>query len=493
MASQDHSPPKFPTPQSIPLQDLSRPPDNDESQTSRNGRPSIRSPRRSAFARGHGSRYELLEEGSPSPPYRSEGDRPRLTTSSLQVSPYRTNDEPHSPIDDLPTFAAATSSLGLSFGPSEPSRLSHEKTKKEPIGPAINVIATNDSFSREVRQPSFELEDQLPPADADTTPLTGGEHLHPSKRENTNTPTGQRHDRQSKRRSVHWTDGESLGPSPQRSRISRLGDDLPTLEEGQGLHRMGSTTDRISRLTSASGGGRSRSQSPSASVSPIARANSMLRMMSQRVVNLSNDTEIVEQSIRRKTSVRLSRLDGPPSLPATVSDADDDSIEAAVRAKSPTGKLTPAIETHVSNGPIAHPNPLRGKALGVFGADNRIRKGLCETLVHPVTEPLILILIVIQTVLLAVDSAQSVYNDPRSKMWGTARTDYALLALFVLYTLEIVARTIVSGFILNPTEYSTLDRSLGLRKAMVDQGRSLFAPQRQRSIKKQLPHLPSPP
>jgi voltage-dependent calcium channel len=210
----------------------------------------------------------------------------------------------------------------------------------------------------------------------------------------------------------------------------------------------------------------------------------MLRMMSQRVVNLSNDTEMVEQSIRRKSSVGSSRLEAPPSFPAAVDFAQEDSVEAAFRPARPIEKPPSSVDSHIDPPAFIHPNPLRGKSLGIFGPENRFRKGLCEMLVHPVTEPLILILIVIQTVLLAVDSAQSVYRDPRSNKWGTSKTDYALFALFVVYTLEVIARTIVSGFIINPKEYSTLDRSLGLRKAIIEQGRSLFAPQRQRSTKK---------
>ena len=50
------------------------------------------------------------------------------------------------------------------------------------------------------------------------------------------------------------------------------------------------------------------------------------------------------------------------------------------------------------------------------------------------TEPLILSLILVQTILLTVDSAPSVYNDPRAKSWGTSPIDYALLALFSIYT-----------------------------------------------------------
>ena len=496
MASEDRSPPRFPTPQSIPLQDLSRPPDDDDhdSRLPRSGgRSSVRSPRRVVFGRTQGSRYERLQEGSPSPPYRSEANGPLSTVPRLQISPYVSNEDVHSPVDDLPTFAAATGSLGLSFGPSEPSWLPSGNTTRESTRPTINSTTANSSYSEPSRQASFDAEDHLPLGDAETAPLTGDGYLHPVTGANANQPSGQRHDREGTRQSVHWTDSESAGPSPRRSHGSRLGDDLHNLEEGQALGRMEGAGTGISRGMSVLGGRRSRSQSPSASISPIARANSMLRMMSQRVVNLSNDTEMVERSIQRKSSVRSSRLESPPVFPAMLGDAHDDTAEAGMRPPNPIEKLPSTTEFQSGHGPVIHPNPLKGRSLGLFGPENKIRRGLCEMLVHPVTEPLILVLIVVQTILLALDSAQSVYNDPRATKWGTHKTDFALFVLFVIYTLEVIARTIVSGFILNPTEYSTLDRSLGLRKAMIEQCRNLFAPQRQRSTKKKAAAVPAQP
>ncbi|GME60181.1 Ion transport [Neofusicoccum parvum] len=65
-----------------------------------------------------------------------------------------------------------------------------------------------------------------------------------------------------------------------------------------------------------------------------------------------------------------------------------------------------------------------------------------------------------QTVLLAIDSARDVYKYPRSSHWGTTWIDYFLLALFVIYTIEIIIRVIVSGFIINPVEYSTINRQI---------------------------------
>lgn len=59
-------------------------------------------------------------------------------------------------------------------------------------------------------------------------------------------------------------------------------------------------------------------------------------------------------------------------------------------------------------------------------------------------------LIIVQTILLAVDAGPSVFDDPRDKKWGTSPVDYVMLVLFIIYTIELVARCIVSGFIVNP-------------------------------------------
>jgi len=323
------------------------------------------------------------------------------------------------------------------------------------------------------------------PNDNDTTPLTQ-QYLQPSIAASSPSPSGQRHDRQAKRASVHFTDQESSGRTSRRSG-SRLGDDLPNLETGLGVHRKLSAASGISRLAPASGedgSGGLRSLSPSAS--PLARANSMLRMMSQRVVNLSNDFGMVEQSVRRKASIGDSRLDGPPALPAMTDYAHDGPADQPLDTETPLEKVPSvqqlqADEESPSAPSNARTNPLRGNSLGIFGPENRLRKALCEILVHPITEPIIFILIISQTVLLAVEAAPSVYDHPRADSNGISKVDYALLVLFILYTIEVIARMIVSGFIWNPHEYSTLNRSIGLRKAIIEHGRSLFAPQGQSS------------
>jgi hypothetical protein len=131
------------------------------------------------------------------------------------------------------------------------------------------------------------------------------------------------------------------------------------------------------------------------------------------------------------------------------------------------------------------PNPLKGKSLGIFSAESRIRNKLCDLLVYPLTEPAILLLIVLQTVLLSVASAKNVYEpgNERPKQWGHDSIDYALLMLFIIFTVEIVARMIVSGFMFNAHEYGNGNGTRSLKQAVIDKYRAVFTLERQASFK----------
>ena len=145
----------------------------------------------------------------------------------------------------------------------------------------------------------------------------------------------------------------------------------------------------------------------------------------------------------------------------------------------PVEKTPPAVvSTDEPEPQWSHTNPLRGKSLGLFGPDNWIRLLLCEVLVHPFTEPFILILIVIQTVVLAVDSARAVNYLERPMDWKKSWANYALLVLFFIYTVEIAVRIIVSGFVRNAEEYSTSDMQLPVLVAIKNRMASFFTSQR---------------
>lgn len=267
---------------------------------------------------------------------------------------------------------------------------------------------------------------------------------------------------------VRLTDSRYLQPisgaaNPEGGRSStdgsRLGDDLPHLEDALGRPRGNST--------------RSRSLSPSASGGALQRASSMVKSMSQRVVNLSNEPEVVQQSIEREEHHKSARLEGPPELPATPDYVHDPTPELPPREK----RTSKSMWKHRNN-------PFRGRSLSIFGPSHPFRLWLCDILVHPYMEPFILAIIIVQTILLIVESSQSVFDRPMAVRWGSSRLDYVFFVIFVIYTLEIAAKIMVSGFLFNPVEYSTLNRSLGFRKAIAEKGRNLITPHRQMTTKK---------
>ena len=134
-----------------------------------------------------------------------------------------------------------------------------------------------------------------PVDDDDTLPLTNSSMLQPSTSRDGASSRGQNHDRsrgssfgRSSGLSVRFVGSTSGSPSG-----SRLGDSLHALEGGE---------SGVSRSPSS----RQRSLSPSAADSPLARTGTMLRKMSQRVVNVSNEQvdTIVSRNMRRRSTMR---------------------------------------------------------------------------------------------------------------------------------------------------------------------------------------------
>ncbi|KAH8675332.1 ion transporter [Xylariales sp. PMI_506] len=218
------------------------------------------------------------------------------------------------------------------------------------------------------------------------------------------------------------------------------------------------------------------------------RAGSIVRAMSQRVVNISGEAETLEQQqLRARSRSRSPSVDGRvPQETAHLS--VDTSYQSQIYPPEKTSDprftfVADPVMPQRSHMPM--PNPLKGRSLGIFSPDNPIRTRLCDVLVNPYTEPIVLLLIVLQAILLAVESAPNVF-DPGNEMppkWGGTPIDWAMLGLFMIFTLELIARIIVSGFVWNAAEYSTIDREKGFRGVVRDQYRNVFRPQRQKSVK----------
>ena len=457
--------------QSIPLQDLSRPPDLALSNTGRGRTKSVSEKvkalvgKRQSFGGRINTAYERVNEGSPPTHDRTPLDLPRVTTPrNAHQIPSSYDEGDLSPVD-VGSFQAAMGSVGLSFDHPGPSNTSPAASASPSRRSILGVIAETDDvspFSHSIHHLSGDIDQEsyFSPTD-DSTPLTDSRYLQPISGTQLSNSPGQRHDRQTSAFSFP----ERLSPG------SRLGDDLPNAEAG--LQR--SPNRSLHRLSSQSMRSAKRSGSLSAGTSPLSRAGSMMRKMSQRVVNLSNEPEVFEQALRRQPSSRHARLEEPPSFPAMMEYAHDEP-----RGAAPIEKTSLAVSAEeAKNRKHNALSSLKGKSLFIFSPDSRIRRQLCRMLVHPMTEPVILVLIFIQTILLAIDAAPAIAYGGRPKSWEGSKTNYAMVVLFSVYTFEILARIIVSGLIVNATEYSTVDWHLGFKKAIISKIRGLFAPHRQ--------------
>lgn len=458
-----------PSPQAIPLRDLNRPPDENESHApgaaqphqrtlSDRGRNLLRQSASIATGQHWNSQYAPIAEASPSPTRSS--NRPQLQTSlsTDHRTPQDPEDGAYSPLEDAGAFQAAIGFSGF------PDMGFHGETSL-PIPTPMSSETSYQPYPTDPYLSRQESEDQgYFPASSyeDTARLTDSRNLQPISGV-TPTATSPHRDRAGSFQSVRFLTPEATTP------VSKSGDDIGYLEAA-------------SRRESSA---RKRSLSPG-DVSPLHRAGTIVRNMSQRVVNISSEPDIAERTMRRKSSLRHARLQEPPSLPVFPEYAHND----ATAPKSPMEKPPSPIDFKRPSVPWQRPpNPLRGRTLGIFSPENKLRLWLCDLLVHPVTEPLLLVLIIIQTVLLAVDASQDVFKHPRSTRWGETWIDKALLALFIIYTIEVFVRVIVSGFIINPVEYSTINRQVGLREAVMNKARQFLGPQRQSSIKKADPNL----
>lgn len=435
----DDGPPQ----QSIPLQNLSRPaeiPLAEDRGVGRRGSVGSRfSPRRSLRRPSSSRNYERVAEDSPIEP----------SAAATNQRSYPLHEEDETSIEDPAAFAFA--SVGLSFGDPQPQP---ERRSRDDGGSDFDSIPLGPYGYND---PDYYFS----PTDTreDEAPLTDQRNIQPISGVR-GSSDGAPDDR-SNLHNVHF--------ATSRTQSARLGDDLPHLENGLGPRGRGSSGPTE----------RSRSLSPSASGSALQRASSMMKNMSQRVVNLSNEPEVVEQSIQREESYKNARLDKPPTLPSLADYAHDAPSNSSQSGRQASKNKPSPYATWWK-----HSNPLKGKSLGILGPNNPIRVRLCDVLVHPFTEPFILLVIVIQMILLTIDSAKPVKDDPRPDNWGKRTLDYCYFVIFVIYTLEQTAKILVSGLIINPAEYSTLDRSLGFKDAVIEKGKSLITPQRQFSMKK---------
>lgn len=453
------------THQSIPLQDLNRPPDEDDAPAPHQHRRTL-SDRGRNLLRQTGSiatgqyrssqQYAPIAEVSPSPTR-----RPQLNTNTAagHGGIRRVEDEGiDSPID----AGAFQSAIGFGMD------MNFQGDTSPPLSPIIPTPGSSEQsyhpYSQDPyaqRGPSEDHSYFSPVDDDDTVRLTDVRHLQPISGATDNISPGSI-DRSSFQ-SVQFLSPGGTSPGV------RYSGDVGQAESATGLSPARSRT---------------RSLSPGHLGSPLHRAGTIVRNMSQRVVNVSNDSEVAERHIQRKSTLHQSRMQRPPSLtalPEYMTDGPSSPGPTTPIEKPPT----PTVRSRRPSVQWQRPsNPFRGKSCGIFPADSSLRMKLSDVLVNPITEPILLVLIVVQTVLLAVDARNKAQYEPGhvKELDKFSAIDWVLLGLFIVYTIEAIIRIIVSGFIINPVEYSTINRQVGLREAVLTKANQLFGgPQRQPS------------
>ncbi|KAG6837569.1 hypothetical protein H0H93_006983 [Arthromyces matolae] len=164
----------------------------------------------------------------------------------------------------------------------------------------------------------------------------------------------------------------------------------------------------------------------SVSPSPLKKTGSAIKSMSENL---------------RRASVRVVNL-AATGLESQVRLGDG---EDGTSQEPPIPDLTQAL-------------PIRGRTLGFLGTESKVRLALFNFLVHPWTEPVILVLIIINAVVLSIQAAPALTLStsdgsvlpPRIKGYFHSWEDYALFVLFIIFTLEAFARICVSGFLFDP-------------------------------------------
>ncbi len=363
-----------PTPQSIPLRDLSRPPDSQDiteegrlaGSEDRHVRPSTRSRTSIGGSLRASGRYSRLAEDSPSPAERVRRPsqlHPLRIPGTTHASGADEEDVNVSPLVNREGFQEALGFAGLTIQEEAPAPSDSilRTVGSDVFRPGARQLSQVSPCSTPARRASDEFQEAPRFLETDTVPLTDTPRARTSRirwSKTLRTPEAER------------TSFQSIRLSDQGSPVRRLGDDLWATDAEHGR----------ARERSASVGMRKGSLSPSSAGSPLYRAGSMMRKMSQRVVNLSNEPEVVEQSIRKSSFAEEERRKDshavPPPTESPVGELDfiPSPVEKAPQLGF-TGMRQNKWQQQV--------NPLKGKALGIFPGNNALRKTLCDVLVHP--------------------------------------------------------------------------------------------------------------
>ncbi|KAK9478046.1 Ion transport protein-domain-containing protein [Lipomyces japonicus] len=102
----------------------------------------------------------------------------------------------------------------------------------------------------------------------------------------------------------------------------------------------------------------------------------------------------------------------------------------------------------MESGLLSHEPELGGHSLAFFSPTNVFRIFLYHLISHSFYNTVLFVILLLHTIIVTYRTVKLVDYDGK---WGSTWVDWALLVIFIIYTLDALFQIIVSGFILNPS------------------------------------------
>ncbi|KAI9271516.1 Ion transport protein-domain-containing protein [Phascolomyces articulosus] len=291
---------------------------------------------------------------------------------------------------------------------------------------------------RPVLRPPPIQEEELPPVDNNNNNNNNGAgfiHRRPSRAESITSPSMGLLANQSPIPSYDATEEHDY------SDITRL---TAHGNGGVGEPSTSSTADQVSPKRSVR-----RNQS-------IRKVATVLRKVSRRVVNTQNDER-----------APLSRHRSSSTIPLIHSQHEHDDIaEEESIPMTPSPSIKSVTQSLDDNNPPQQYEVrkskqrgiiLAGRSCGIFGPENLLRRLFARILLWRWLEPCMMLVIALHCgVLFAVGWGNNPTPEP-PRYWGQTWDQFVLLVIFILYTLWVLMRIIVYGFLFSPKQTSGED------------------------------------
>ncbi|KAF9349763.1 calcium channel protein [Mortierella sp. AD094] len=215
-----------------------------------------------------------------------------------------------------------------------------------------------------------------------------------------------------------------------------------------------------------------RSTAPGTKLSSMKLALGALGRASTRVMNLSGSSqsqppvlEVASMYSRRSTDVTEDQDNGQRQqhITASTGHLEEPSRTSNASRISNASRTSAASRTSIPRMAEAEPiayglPPLQGKSLFILGPDNPLRNTINSFLNQTWVELFLLLLIITNLVFLILKNSSPLGNDT---IFGSHWTDYGIMVIFILYTLEIIGRIIVCGLVLYPEDGDKIRRFFG--------------------------------